>query len=83
MVKVAFEERMPMDKIKKKLTKLLPKYTFTTGEEAGQPKENWNSISAQRDGLAMAIDCSRVVTSADVKSMAAYIDRQWKGSKSE
>ena len=79
MVKVAFEERMPMEKIKKKLSKQLPKFTFVTGEEAGQPKENWNSIGARRDGQELAVDCGRIVNSADVKALATYISKQWEG----
>lgn len=79
MVKVEFKERMPIDKIKKKLEKQLPKFTFTTGEEAGQPESNWHSISAQRDGLALAIDVSRVTHSGDVKALAKYISKQWEG----
>lgn len=83
MVKVQFAEQMPIEKIKKKLEKRLPKYTFTTGEEAGQPKENWHSINASRDGLEMAINVARVTNSADVKALAEYIDRQWKGAKND
>lgn len=79
MVKVQFEKQMPIEKIKKKLEKLMPKFTFLTGEEAGQPKENWHSISANRDGLGLAIDVSRVTHSADVKALAKYISKQWEG----
>lgn len=80
MVKVGLEKAMPVDKVKKKLEKLLPKFTFTTGEEAGQPEENWLSINARRDGLEMAVNVARVTNSADVKSLAKYISRQWEGA---
>lgn len=81
MVKVEFKGQMPIEKIKNKLEKRLPKFTFTTGEEAGQPKENWHSINATRDGLEMAVNITRVTNSADVKSLATYIEKQWNGAK--
>lgn len=70
---------MNVEDIKKRLEKDLPEFKFKTGEEAGQPERNWQSIQVTRDGVGFALDLKRVKNRADIRSVEKYITKQWSG----
>jgi len=68
---------MNVEEVKDYLETKLPEFTLTTGKEAGQPEQNWNSIQVLRDGLHIVYDVSKVEDKKAAKQLLKLIQAQW------